>query len=71
MELDIGVGIPVLHSDDKAADRGDARKVPVGLLVGTLCVLPMVSELAMRMFSCPSQNGFMSMTSSMQSPPHR
>ncbi len=33
MELDIGVGVTVLDSDDKAADSRHTRKVPFGLLV--------------------------------------
>ena len=44
MELDIGVGIPVLDSDDKSANRGYAREVAVSLLVGTLRVLLVCSD---------------------------
>lgn len=39
MELDIGVGVTVLDSDDKAADSRHTGKVPFGFLVGVLRVL--------------------------------
>lgn len=39
MKLDIGVGVTVLDSGDKAADSRHTEKVPFGLLVGVLRVL--------------------------------
>ena len=50
MELDIGVGVTVLDSDDKAADSRHTRKVPFGLLVGVLRILLVAGRRAGRWY---------------------
>lgn len=38
-ELDVGIAVAVLHSDDEAADRRHTREVTVGFLVGVFRIL--------------------------------